>query len=211
MTCEHLHKDGTDLASLAGGVLLEMQKSTFMLMLCLLVEILGAVSNLSKCLQKQDCQLAILPKLISSASSHLKTISEDVQKADKWEHSDLTATYNVLKEKVSHIRTIKTDASDDKTCLQILVKFTNTVISELDKRFSRQAVDLISVCSFSESFQQIQHISQSYVNTLCQYLYGINEDHLQADLKSFKFLTSNVNDNLSPLKYVLQSSIGYDL
>jgi len=50
-TCEHIHQDGADLASLAGGILLSLREESFIILLCGLDKILGAVSNLSLILQ----------------------------------------------------------------------------------------------------------------------------------------------------------------
>ena len=100
MTCEHLHKDEADLASLVGRILLEMQKSSFILKLCLLVEVLGCVFNLSKYLQKNDLQLSVLPKLITSVTSNINFISENLKKT-RQETNDFRGNYEEFLIKLS--------------------------------------------------------------------------------------------------------------
>lgn len=53
MACEHIHKDGTDLASLAGGILLEIRNTSFFITCFVMNELLSALSYLSNTLQKK--------------------------------------------------------------------------------------------------------------------------------------------------------------
>jgi len=46
-TCENILQDGADLGSLAGGILLSLREESFIILLCGLDEILGAICNLS--------------------------------------------------------------------------------------------------------------------------------------------------------------------
>jgi len=83
LACEHIHTDGADLASLAGGILLEITQSSFLITLVVLDEALGAVNNLSKILQKENLQLSSVPVLISSSIDHLKNVSAQCSSNDE--------------------------------------------------------------------------------------------------------------------------------
>lgn len=75
MTCENIYKDGADLALLAGVILLEMEKSSFLRTLCVLDEALLAVNNLSKIVQKENLVLCSLSTLVAATLNHLKDVA----------------------------------------------------------------------------------------------------------------------------------------
>ena len=74
MACEHIHKDGADLISLAGGILLAMMNSNFIVGLVILDDTLNAVSNLCKVLQRQSLKISQIPLLVSETLEHLRHI-----------------------------------------------------------------------------------------------------------------------------------------
>jgi len=78
-TCEHIHQDGADLVSLAGGILLSLHEGSFIILLCGLNEILGAVSNLSLTLQSLKVCISVLPTIIKSTKDHLNQIAESLK------------------------------------------------------------------------------------------------------------------------------------
>ena len=77
--CEHIHIDGADLASMAGGILLDLHKTSFVILLCGLDEVLGAVANLSLKLQKFTLHASSLTNLIESTVAHLTVIHDRCQ------------------------------------------------------------------------------------------------------------------------------------
>ncbi|KAF0773511.1 zinc finger protein 862-like [Aphis craccivora] len=78
-TCEHIHQDGADLASLAGGILLSLREESFIVLLCGLDETLGVISNLSLILQRPTICISVLPTLIKSTTCHLYKILEGLK------------------------------------------------------------------------------------------------------------------------------------
>lgn len=72
MACKHNAR--AHLAFLAGGILLEITQSSFLITLVVLDEAIGAENTLSKVLQKENLQLSSVPILISSSIAHIKNI-----------------------------------------------------------------------------------------------------------------------------------------
>lgn len=77
--CENIHQDGANLASLAGWILLCLREESFILLLCGLDEILGAICNLSLTLQAPKLCISVLPTLITSTTDHLNQIAEKLK------------------------------------------------------------------------------------------------------------------------------------
>jgi hypothetical protein len=57
MACEHIYKDGENLASLAGRILLEIRNESFIVTCHVMNELLGALSFLINALQRKDLSL----------------------------------------------------------------------------------------------------------------------------------------------------------
>lgn len=208
MTCEHIHKDGADLASLAGGILLEMEKSSFLINLCVLHEALLSVSNLSKLLQKEDLCLSSLPSIICSTIEHLENISRDV--LEKNEESTVWKNYRSMFKNLKNIWPIKNNENADISFKG--AKFIESMVDQMKHRFNDKALLLMnntSKLSTIKSFQTLTEVEAKDLSTLL----NLNFDALWNDIRSFKYVIASDNylarneDNC--LKLILKFNIGY--
>jgi len=129
LACEYIHTDRADLASLAGGILLEITQSSFLITLVVLDEALGAVNNLSKILQKENLQLSSVPVLISSSIDHLKNVSAQCSSNDE-------------NKNVSNSRKIVENENKIKS-LREAKKNVDTMIEQMQLRFNEKSLEII--------------------------------------------------------------------
>jgi len=210
LACEHIHKDGADLASLAGGILLEITQSSFLITLVVLDEALGAVNNLSKILQNESLQLSTVPILITSSISHLQNIADQCISTDK--NNLINTNINKLKEHISSIRTI-IENENEKKSLKEVKKFLDTMIEQMQLRFNKKSVEIIKLSALFESFESLITINENDLSTLCSYFPNLIATEVWADLNSFKYVAKNLTEENSikhPLKYVYKANIGYE-
>lgn len=79
MACEHIHKEGADLASLAGSILLEIRNESFIVTCHVMNELLSALSCLSNALQKKNLCLTKVIPLITTTKLHLQDITKQCE------------------------------------------------------------------------------------------------------------------------------------
>jgi len=65
MACEQIYKDGKNLASIAGGILLEIRNTSFFITSYVMNELISALSNLSNTLKKKNEMLICLMLFLS--------------------------------------------------------------------------------------------------------------------------------------------------
>lgn len=211
MTCEHIHKDGADLASLAGGILLDMEKSSFLLTLCVLDEALFAVSNLSKTLQKESLSISSLPVLISATFNHLENIASQCVVFEK--KNELYQNCERLIEKACTSRRIIED-EPKITTMKSAKKFVDSMIDQMKTRFNDKAVSLICLSSKFESVEAFNTLTIDDISKLCPYLNIDDTEGVWADIRSFKYVLNAAEQNnrsiTNIISYVLDSNIGYE-
>ena len=209
MACEHIHKDGADLASLAGGILLDITQSSFLVTLVVLDEALGAVNNLSKVLQKENLQLSSVPTLIASTVSHLKDVAAQCISQD--ENNLLNQGIIVLEERVSGVRAIMGNEPKSAS-LKEAKKFVDTMIEKMDLRFNQKAVEIIKLTALFESFESIITVTEEDVRKVCSYFPHLNSTDVWLDISSFKYVAKNIPEEESsknPMSYIYKANIGY--
>ena len=157
LACEHIHT-GADLSSLAGGILLEINQSSFLITLVILDEAIGAVNNLSKVLQKESLQLSSVPMLVSSSIGHLQNISEQCLLTD--ENNIIYKNIKALTEHVSTSRAIVQNESKMKS-LREAKKFVDTMIEQMQSRFNCKSVEIIKLSALFESFESLIKITEN--------------------------------------------------
>jgi hypothetical protein len=117
--------DGANLASLAGGILLDITQSSFLITLVVLYEALSTVNNLSKVLQKENLQLSSVPVLISSSINYLKNVSDQCLSND--ENNSIHKYISTLKKYVCSSRKIVENKNKIKS-LKEAKKIVDTMI-----------------------------------------------------------------------------------
>ncbi|KAL4119987.1 hypothetical protein QTP88_012737 [Uroleucon formosanum] len=159
-TCEHIHQDGADLASLAGGILLSLREESFIILLCGLDEILSAVSNLSLTLQSPNLCISVLPTIIKSTKDHLNKIAESL-KQDVYNSTIIKNATEISK----RLNSLKKDYGIKNT-LKYILSFLEQVIKEMDRRFNDTAVKLIEGCSIFENYSTLSDASEKLIEQL---------------------------------------------
>lgn len=149
VACEHIHTDGADLASLAGGILLDLQTTSFLTLLCGLNEVLGAVSNLSLTLQKSNLQASSLTSMVTATICHLQEIH------DKCDNDDFDVLKTVQEIKSNALQTVQCRRilADDNAAetMRCLKSFTQATIAEMNHRFNDKAMKLFNGCAMFEN------------------------------------------------------------
>uniref|UniRef100_A0A2S2PJ55 Zinc finger protein n=1 Tax=Schizaphis graminum TaxID=13262 RepID=A0A2S2PJ55_SCHGA len=207
-TCEHIHQDGADLASLAGGILLSLREESFIVLLCGLDEILGAISNLSLTLQGPTICISALPTLIKSTTCHLNKILEDL-KQDSVNKSTIIKNATDISSKLNSLK------KDDyfKETISCLSQFLEQTIKEMNRRFNDTALTLIEGCAIFEDYKSFSNSSEKIIEQLCD-CFSLNEnekDGVLSDYKSFMFVASQkVKTNGYPITDLLEANIGYE-
>ena len=205
-TCEHIHQDGADLASLAGGILLSLPEESFIILLCRLDQILGAVSNLSLTLQSPNLCISVLPTIIKSTKDHLNKIAESL-KQDVYNSTIIKNATEISK----RLNSLKKD-DDIKNTLKYILSFLEQVIKEMDLRFNDTAVKLIEGCSIFENYSTLSDASEKLIEQLCDCL-SISEydkECIILDFKSFKFVALNKKEiGGNPISDLLEVNMGY--
>ncbi|VVC35071.1 Hypothetical protein CINCED_3A005318 [Cinara cedri] len=150
-TCEHIHQDGADLASLAGGILLSLREESFIILLCRLDEILGAISNLSLTLQGPKIVISTLTTLIKSTTCHLNNILESSKQ-------DVVNKISIIKNATDISNQLNSSRKDDcfKETLSCLSNFLEQTIKEMNCRLNDTALTLIEGCSIFEITDHFQ-------------------------------------------------------
>jgi len=208
LACEHIHTDGADLASLAGGILLEITQSSFLITLVVLDEALGAVNNLSKILQKENLQLSSVPVLISSSIDHLKNVSDQCSSND--ENNLIHKCINTLKKNVSNSRKIVENENKIKS-LKEAKKFVDAMIEQMQLRFNKKSLEIIKLSALFESFESLITITEEDVLKICLYFPSLEPADVWIDLNSFKYVANSlVDENVNnPLLYIYKANFGY--
>jgi len=208
LACEHIHTDGADLASLAGGILLEITQSSFLITLVVLDEALGAVNNLSKILQKENLQLSSVPVLISSSIDHLKNVSDQCSSND--ENNLIHKCINIFKKNVSNSRKIVENENKIKS-LKEAKKFVDTMIEQMQLRFNKKSLEIIKLSALFESFESLITITEEDVLKICLYFPSLEPADVWIDLNSFKYVANSlVDENVNnPLLYIYKANFGY--
>lgn len=207
-TCEHIHQDGADLASLAGGILLSLREESFIVLLCGLDEILGAISNLSLTLQGPTICISALPTLIKSTTCHLNKILEGL-KQDSVNKSTIIKNATDISSKLNSLK------KDDyfKETISCLSQFLEQTIKEMNRRFNDTALTLIEGCAIFEDYKSFSNSSEKIIEQLCD-CFSLNEnekDGVLSDYKSFMFVASQkVKTNGYPITDLLEANIGYE-
>lgn len=170
ITCEHIHQDGADLASLAGGILLSLREESFIVLLCGLDEILGAISNLSLTLQGPTIYISALPTLIKTTTCHLNKILEGL-KQDTVNKSTIIKNATDISSKLNSLK------KDDyfKETISCLSQFLKQTIKEMNRRFNDTALTLIEGCSIFEDYKSFSNSSEKIIEQLCD-CFSLNEN-----------------------------------
>ena len=189
IACEHIHKDGADLASLAGGILLEMRNQSFYITLTIMNEILCALSNLSLMLQNASVCFASLITLVQTTKDHLKSIAEKCHNQNSEE--DLLkclSNFNDCLPKTSDsiFNSLTEDEKACETCKQ-MEKYINCVVDEISNRFHDQAINIMKGAACFENFTAFMNTTEDDIISLCDIFTGIDGNLVVADFKSFRF------------------------
>ncbi|CAI6355217.1 unnamed protein product [Macrosiphum euphorbiae] len=193
---------------LAGGILLEITQSSFLITLVVLDEALGAVNNLSKVLQKENLQLSSLPVLISSSIGHLKNISDQCSSID--ENNSIHTCINTLKKYVCSSRQIVENENKMKS-LKAAKQFVDTMIEQMQLRFNEKSLEIIKLSALFESFESLIKIVEEDILKICLYFPSLEPTNVWIDLNSFKYVANSlIEENVkNPLSYIYKANIGY--
>lgn len=205
-TCERIQQDGADLASLAGGILQSLREESFIVLLCGLDEILGAISNLSLTLQGPTICISALPTLIKSTTCHLNTILKSLKQ-------DAVNKSSIIKNATDISNKFNSSKKDDyfKETVSCLSQFLEQTIKEMNRRFNDTALTLIEGCSIFENYKAFSNSSEKVIEQLCD-CFSLNEnekDGVLSDYKSFIFVASQkVKTQGYPITDFLEANIG---
>lgn len=126
--------------------MLSLREESFVILLCGLDEILGAVSNLSLTLQSSNLCISVFPTIIKSTKDHLNKIAESL-KQDVYNSTIIKNATEISKK----LNSLKKD-DDIKNTLKYILSFLEQVIKEMDRRFNDTAAKLIEGCSIFENY-----------------------------------------------------------
>lgn len=212
VACEHIHTDGADLASLAGGILLDMQTTSFLTLVCGLNEVLGAVSNLSLMLQRSSMHASSLTSMVTATVCHLQEIH------DKCDNDDFDVLKTVQEIKSNALQTLQSrrivvddNAAETMRCLK---SFTQATIAEMNHRFDDKAMKLFNGCAIFDNTDAFLRANPSDIEYLCN-CFGVDAAGCIADFKSFKHYlsvsaSSVAGNTCKPYELILQVNIGYE-
>ncbi|KAF0756154.1 zinc finger protein 862-like, partial [Aphis craccivora] len=211
MACEHIHKDGIDLASLAGGILLEIRKTSFFITCYVMNELLSTLSYLSNTLQKKNLNLANVIPLITTTKLHLNDIANQCVNTNSNLYIKIQ---NEIHDKFGSEMHLTAD-EDTKTTLKQMKEYCESLIREIDNRFNDKSINIMKFASHFESFQSFIGIQDTELKIICGYFPMLNAEAILADIKSFNFFIKSMLDSgiykahESPLIKIMEADIGY--
>lgn len=212
MACEHIHKDGIDLASLAGGILLEIRKTSFFITCYVMNELLSALSYLSNTLQNRNLNLANVIPLITTTKLHLNDIANQCVNTNSNLYIKIQ---NEILDKFGSEMHLTAD-KDTRTTLKQMKEYCESLIREIDNRFNDKSINIMKFACHFESFQLFIGIQDTELKTICGYFPMLNAEAILADMKSFNFFIKSMLDSgiykahESPLIKIMEADIGYN-
>lgn len=211
MACEHIHKEGADLASLAGGILLEIRNESFLITCHVMNELLSALSYLSNALQRKDLSLTKVIPLITSTKLHLRDIADQCGDID----SDLQKNVrSEIREKFGSDVCLVAD-EDTKKTFRGMKEYCESVIQEIADRFNDRSIDILIFSSHFDTYQSLLDLKDSEVSKFCANFPVLNVEGVIADLKSFQFFIQSMLQSgefkvgESPVTKLLEADVGY--
>lgn len=211
MACEHIHKEGADLASLAGGILLEIRNESFIITCHVMNELLNALNYLSSALQKKDLCLAKVIPLITTTKLHLQDIAKQCEDVN----SDLQKKVRLQIEKLKSEMRLVPDENAIKTFKAMKI-YCESLINEIEDRFNDKSIDVMIFSSNFETFQSLIDLQDSEVRKFCDKFPMLNAENVIADLKSFKFYVKSMLESgmykktgENPISKILEADVGY--
>lgn len=211
MACEHIHKEGADLASLAGGILLEIRNESFIVTCHVMNELLSALSYLSNALQKKDLCLTKVIPLITTTKLHLQDITKQCEDIN----SPLQMKVQLEIEKLKSEVHLVADENVTET-LKAMKTYCETVVNEIEDRFNDKSIDIMTFSSSFESFQSLIALQDIEVRKFCDKFPTLNAENVIADLKSFKYYIKSMLESgmykdtgENPIAKILEADLGY--
>lgn len=211
LACEHIHKEGVDLASLAGGILLEMRNESFFVICHVMNELLCALSYLSSSLQKENISLSKVIPLTCSTKLHLKNIAQECDDSTSGLRKNVRSA---IAEKFGSDMCLIADEEAGKT-FKGMKQYCESVIDEIDERFNDKAMSFMNFASRFEIYQSFMDLEDNEVRMFCDNFSMLDVEGVLADIKSFKFFLKLQHDSEKcqaderPLTTALKADIGY--
>ncbi|BFZ04961.1 hypothetical protein BsWGS_08000 [Bradybaena similaris] len=210
MACEHIHKEGEDLASLAGGILLEIRNESFIITCHVMNELLSALAYLSTALQKKDLRLSKVIPLITTTKLHLRDIVRQCEQIDGDLQKNVRCKIMEIRSEVHLIAD-----EDTKRIFTIMKEYCESVVKEIEDRFNDKSIDIMIFASRFETFRSLLDLQDTEVRKFCDNFPILNAEGVLADMKSFKFFIKSMyesgtyKEDESPLAKIMEADVGY--
>ena len=176
-TLEHLHTDGIDLSSTAGGILLDLRKVSTIFILVVLDDLLRVLARLSKLFQTANENLASAVPITQTIIAYIENYNlEEI-------HLKCDVIIDQCTNKGISIESDKNGIEIVKKELQL---FLSKIAQNLKIRFNDDAMKFLSVQKLFSVNEPEETFSNSFVQDICISAAGIKSFEILEELSLFR-------------------------